>query len=376
MLDIAYITPYYTADCEPIFARFLDWVHTLRDLEIPPYSAKVHSYVIWKSDDLVFSSTPHYLGDPEELFPSPKNRIEGVLNIHRLKKDIESQNPDIIHAISLNLPIYLLLQWIDIEAKVVIGPNIGGWNPIRPDDIWLSSLTQRLKYDIDYKVRRSYFNRLDYQKVVAFSNHHKRMLETFGVLEEEIIPVIPGVAEMFHTADVQSGDKSTYNLLFVGGLENDHKGYSLFLRALAKVDRNVNAQIVGGGDPQWDLINKLGIGDKLSIEGYVNRSDLPQIYSQCDLTVLPATDETGPTVKSESLASGTPVVATDEDGINEFSPPGSVVYFAPRTPKALSRAIEDAIDRLPQLRAVARDNTEMYGAKKILYQLNEIYSKI
>jgi len=134
-------------------------------------------------------------------------------------------------------------------------------------------------------------------------------------------------------------------VLFVGVLDQAHgfKGVPLLLRALARIDRQDMALVVvGEGDmrPVYaGLARELGLVDRVHFAGFVPDDRLPGYYRLADVTVLPSTTmgEAFGLVLVESLASGTPVIASDlpgvrtvvapdEDGV--LVPPGDIDHLA------------------------------------------------
>lgn len=375
-MDVAYLSNYYTADCTRKGARFHDWIHALREMDEPPFDAKVHSYVVWEEDELVYSEPPHYLDTAESLYPSAKNQPEGILNVPRIWRDLREHDPDVVHAVSINLPILLILKSINLDADLVIGPNIGGWNPVRPNELWLDNPVEGVKNKWRYNLNKSNLEFLDVANFFSFSNYHKKMLTTYGIPEEHIIPLRPGVDPLFHPMDSDTNENDMIKLLFIGWFDNNHKGYELFLRALSRVDNQVLARIFGRGDPRRELIEELGLGERVTIEGFIPRKELPEVYNVSDLTVVPYTDEMGPNAQIESLACGTPVVTTDELGLNEYPDSESAVFFKPRSPEALASAIREAIHELPAMTEYARENAKKFSIETTVKQLSNIYSNI
>ena len=73
--------------------------------------------------------------------------------------------------------------------------------------------------------------------------------------------------------------------------------------------------------------------------------ELPDWYRAADLTVLPSRSEGLPNVLRESLACGTPFVASDVGGICEIGDETCSILVPPEDPEALAEAIEQGLCR-------------------------------
>ena len=110
-------------------------------------------------------------------------------------------------------------------------------------------------------------------------------------------------------------------LLFAGRLDS-FKGPDLLLRAAAMMEKEAQIVVVGGklnGDSDIQtlrtLARKLGISQRVRFLGARPQQELPFIYSAADVTVVPSYHESFGLVAVESLACGTPVVATRAGGL-------------------------------------------------------------
>jgi len=114
-------------------------------------------------------------------------------------------------------------------------------------------------------------------------------------------------------------------ILSVGSLI-PRKGHDLVIKAFKKLvtkNGNVNARlyIIGEGEagkPLQQLVHSLELRDRVKLVGGVPHSDLKFWYNAADLFCLASSREGWPNVVMESLACGTPVVATDVWGIPEI----------------------------------------------------------
>jgi len=107
-------------------------------------------------------------------------------------------------------------------------------------------------------------------------------------------------------------------LLFVGRIV-PIKGLDHLLMALPYLEakRPVKLLVIGGDDRSSafrgelrNLTRELGINDHVTFLGFVNHEELPLFYSAADVCVIPSYHESFGLVALESLACGTPVIAT------------------------------------------------------------------
>src|SRR5439155_11944140 len=94
------------------------------------------------------------------------------------------------------------------------------------------------------------------------------------------------------------------------------------------------------------LVARLGIEDRTSFVGAVAHERLPLYYSAADVTVMPSSYESFGLVAVESLACGTPVVATRVGGLTSIVHDGETGLLVPWRDadlfaSALRRVLED-----------------------------------
>jgi glycosyltransferase involved in cell wall biosynthesis len=98
------------------------------------------------------------------------------------------------------------------------------------------------------------------------------------------------------------------------------KGHGVFIEALARLNANVCAVIVGPhpGDSVLDRIASLGIRDRVTVEGPVPPASIGSYLRAVDVLVVPSTAfESLPLVVLEAMAARTPVFASRLSGIPE-----------------------------------------------------------
>ena len=103
------------------------------------------------------------------------------------------------------------------------------------------------------------------------------------------------------------------------------------------------------------LARQLGLADRVRLLGRVPQESLPGIYGAADLLVHPSLREGWPNVLLESMACGTPVLATNFDSVGEIvGAPEAGRIVAEATPTGLAEAIRELLAAPPRREATRR----------------------
>jgi glycosyltransferase involved in cell wall biosynthesis len=122
-------------------------------------------------------------------------------------------------------------------------------------------------------------------------------------------------------------------------------GLDLAIRAVAQVPPDLVARYVIAGtgperQPLEELAAELGVADRLSFPGRVPDADLPLLYKAADLSIVPTRELEGfGYVALESLAAGTPVIATRTGGLVDLLEGLEPRWLTAAEPEALAEAI-------------------------------------
>ena len=123
------------------------------------------------------------------------------------------------------------------------------------------------------------------------------------------------------------------------------KGLDVLLEACSRLrvrDTKFHLYLVGDGPLRNALTRearRCGLADMVTFVGSVAYDKLPDWYRAADLTVLPSRSEGVPNVLRESLACGTPFVASRVGGIAEIAHDPANELVIPDDPQALAEAI-------------------------------------
>lgn len=151
-------------------------------------------------------------------------------------------------------------------------------------------------------------------------------------------------------------------LLSVGHLI-ERKAHDLIIGALPDLP-DYSLLIVGEG-PDGSKLRRLAlqlnVADRVHFLGQIPHEKLPEIYSAGDALVLVSSREGWPNVLLESMACGTPVIASTVGGIPEVvTRPEAGVLLSERTPAAIAAAVKELF-RHPPDRASTRRYAEQFS---------------
>jgi glycosyltransferase involved in cell wall biosynthesis len=197
--------------------------------------------------------------------------------------------------------------------------------------------------------------------LITVSNGLKQRLVELGIAAERVRVLRNGVdLVLFRPHDRYTARQALGftrpTLLAVGNLVA-LKRHRLIIEALAQLPE-CELAIVGEG-PERGAIEKAarkrGVAGRIRLLGRVPQDRLPEIYSAADLLLLASTHEGWPNVLLESMACGTPVVASEVGGVAEIvggSEAGRVI--AEITPNRLVDAVRQIFVAPPSRDATRR----------------------
>lgn len=199
--------------------------------------------------------------------------------------------------------------------------------------------------------------------IVSVSEALKRRMIEIGVAADKITVLRNGVdAELFAPVDrdrvrAELG-LSRPTLVAVGNVLVS-KGQDTAIRSLT-ILKDWELLIVGAGADEaafQRLAGEIGVADRVRFVGRVKQDELARYFGAADISVLASLREGWPNVLLESMACGTPVVATDVGGVPEIiTKPETGRIMKDRSPEALA----DAVGSL-QANPPARDAVRAYA---------------
>jgi colanic acid/amylovoran biosynthesis glycosyltransferase len=225
------------------------------------------------------------------------------------------------------------------------------------------------------------------------SNYFKQRLKKLGCDERRLLVHHMGVdCNTFSYGPRPLLNDGQIKLLTVGRLV-EKKGIEYGIRAvarLAKVNNRLVYHIIGDGPLKAhlsQLINSLGVGDRVKLLGPKKYQEIPAVYHDTDILLAPSiTAENGdqegiPVVLMEAMASGLPVVTTQHSGISELVEDGVSGFLVPEYDiDALAEKLQYLIDNprvWPDMGRAGRIQVEEhFNNEKLNDRLVNIYRRL
>jgi glycosyltransferase involved in cell wall biosynthesis len=178
-----------------------------------------------------------------------------------------------------------------------------------------------------------------YKRKIAFAHEHYIDLSKFGISK----PL-----------------NDRHNLVGYVGRLSEEKGILNFVKSIPDVfgeKNDVNFLIAGDGHLRSTIekdLNEYNLLSRVKLIGWVAHENLPQIFNELKLIVLPSDTEGLPNIMLEAMACGTPVLATQVGAIPDFIQDGLTGFVMENnSPECIAKNIVRALSH-PNLEQIAR----------------------
>ena len=256
------------------------------------------------------------------------------------------ENPTalIVEANPRYLSTQTAINWMRAKNRPVIGWGLGA-PPLRGP---LAILRQ------SRRVR--FLSQLD--AIIAYSNRGAQQYRQLGLRPDQIFVAPNAVAPPPNSPPSvrASIPAAQATVLFVGRMQA-RKRLGDLLEACAGLPQNIQPKllIVGDGSAR-DAFEQIAqnIYPQAQFLGARHGDELTAIFRKADLFVLPGT---GGLAVQEAMSHGLPVIVAEGDGTqNDLVRPGNGWLVHPGNVIALRRALQHALDDLPQLRRMGQES--------------------
>ncbi len=239
------------------------------------------------------------------------------------------------------------------------------------------------------------------QLVAATPTEKAQLSWYYGADPQKMTVIPPGVdTRLFYPRDQHNSRRRLdlpcgRLLLFVGRIER-LKGIDTLLEAAALLMKrpgydDLRVLIVGGdadtnnsNNPELRRVKKLaddlGIASRVDFMGSQPQTELPFFYSAADLTIMPSHYESFGMVALESMACGTPVIASRVGGLAHLVREGETGYLVPEENPAqlevrINESLSDDVAREGMGECAAAYARE-YGWANIAHRISNLYDTL
>jgi mannosylfructose-phosphate synthase len=222
-----------------------------------------------------------------------------------------------------------------------------GGDPVEMEKVF--KFSERIRWE------REIFRRATAQTVTTADGKeiYKRL---YGFESDRLVVIPPGVDVRRFRPEPPEGAPvvaTPGDYVFALSRIDSNKGLDFLIRAFDLVRARCAARLViGGGSKEpkahesgvkqelLQLVDSLGLGDRVTFTGYIPDEHLDTYYRNARVFVLPSKYEPFGMTVLEAMACGTPVVATGHGGLRHVLTNGKdSLLVDPSDPKELSAAI-------------------------------------
>lgn len=281
---------------------------------------------------------------------------------------------DIIHVHdSLYITSFVTVLWAKLLNKpVVLTQHVS----IIPHTSRLVIFIQKVVYKIvgRFIVKNS-------KKILVINNNVKDFLIEQGATASRIVPYTNGVdLRLFRPATSKQSvsirekyklPESDTLVLFVGRFV-PKKGFDKLLKARSD---DYTIVFVGGEKP-----NKLKSDKHFIFLGKLSKTEIAEIYKACDIFVLPSAGEGFPLSIQEAMASGLPIITSDDKGYDIYNFDRSKFFLIEPTVSNIKLSITKLIDNQKLRKSMSKYSiayaTRNFNWSDSTKKISEIYKEL
>ena len=296
--------------------------------------------------------------------------------MHDLKEVLFEIKPDTVHSHNLHPHLFQAIAWKSkVDYKVVAQLHF-------PKMAGVDGIIAKIIFELVMKVLT--WNQKNVDAFIAHTQLEKQWLIDNGIdnnkisiirypcTSDELINYVPkrNIHEFLNSDTV---------ITYISRIHR-RKGQHLLIKATDHLRKYLNRKfkvyIAGPVSDQkylvelHDLIQRLSLRDTIILESRtLSEKEKLDYVSTSDIFTLTSLTDYTPVIVFESLALGTPVVATNVGALREYIPYVQGLYFSSHDPKDISQKIIDALSKRKST------NIEELKCSNVVAKVEELYAK-
>lgn len=219
-----------------------------------------------------------------------------------------------------------------------------------------------------------------YKKIVCISDQARENLVKYIGEDSKVVTVYNGIdVARFANAmplEANNDDRKIITMVSAFRPQKDHK---TLIKAFGLLHENYRLQLVGDGELRKETefyAKQFSCSDRIVFLG--NRSDIPAILKSSDVVVLSSHYEGLSLSSIEGMASGTPFIASDVEGLHEIVN-GYGILVPHEDANALACAIQSICEDKEYAKRVAeqcQNRARQFDISQMVEKYNQIYLQI
>ncbi len=289
-----------------------------------------------------------------------------------IQEEIDNFNPDVIHASHI-WTLAEIASEFDIPLVVTAhGTDLFGYNE------WERFRKEAIKAAFDaYKI------------ITISEDNSKLVAETFPFANDKIELIKNGYdPEVFYKENYDKDeflkeigiDKHYDKVVSFAGKFTHFKGIDLLLKAAKEYEREDTITILCGNGELFNEMKELA--KNLNLNNVVFLGNQPhtvlrKLYNIADVSLVPSRNEAFGLVVIEAMASGTPVVGTNQGGIPEIITDETGLLFEPENYHELAEKVSSVLDGKRKFNSdyIANYAYNTYSEDELIKPLIKIYEE-
>jgi len=257
-----------------------------------------------------------------------------------IRKIVAELNPDALHIQS-----HLAVGRFALRATRGMKIRKIATNHIMPENLLRYSLLPKFLHPLAMKIIWGDAGRI-LRKMDALTTPTRRAAE---LLEQaagvnDVLAISCGIDASRFANNTPTQNKKPV-ALFLGRLD-DEKRLNILLDAMAKLEKfpDLQLNLVGDGGERDRLTKQaasLGLTDRVHFLGHITDQELPGVYEDCTVFVMPSIAELQSIATMEAMASGRPIIGADAMALPHLVHDGDNGYlFPPDDADELAKRLE------------------------------------
>ena len=296
----------------------------------------------------------------------------------------------LLRAVFRLLP-YLAALWRmvgQVEVVHVMANSGWSWHLFATPAVWVGRL-RKVPVVINYRggeaesflLRAQSLVRFSMRRVAALIVPSRFLLEIFGRFSMPA-EVVPNIIDLSRFRPRDEVSVNVRHFVVARNLEPLYDNETA-LRAFHMVGAlypDARLTIAGSGPEAQrlrDLAAQLGLTDRVSFVGRLDREQMAELYRQADVMINPSLADNMPNSVLEAMASGVPVVSTNVGGVPYIVEDGvTALLVEPGSPKAMADALLRLASDQPlwrNLRDAGLAEVERYTWTRVAPVLSAVY---